>query len=75
MLLEQISTFMVVQFILIVCVTAIILAAMAARRSRQSEELKSADQRQKDLLPISQRIENHKLKSKKAGHMVAEDSY
>lgn len=69
MFLEKISNFETVQFILIVVIGFVLCAAMAARRSRQSEELKSADQRQKDLLPLSQRITD---KSKKAGHQVYE---
>lgn len=73
MFLEKISNFETVQFILIVVIGFVLCAAMAARRSRQSEELKSADQRQKDLIPISQRIAHHKEREKKAGHQLAKD--
>jgi K+-sensing histidine kinase KdpD len=73
MLLDKISSFMPVQLVTIVCVAAIIIVVIIARRSRQSEELKSADQRQKDLAPISQRIASHKQREKEAGHQLAKD--
>ena len=73
MFLEQVSSFETVQFISVLMVGLVICAAMGFRRARQSEELKSADQRQKDLIPISQRIAHHKEREKKAGHQLAPD--
>lgn len=74
MFLEKITAFETVQFVLIVAIAVVICVAMLVRRARQSEELKSADQRQKDLIPISQRIAIHKEKKRLAGHQLAEDS-
>jgi K+-sensing histidine kinase KdpD len=73
MFLEKISNFETVQFILILMIGLVLCALIAARRSRQSEELKSQDQRQKDLIPISQRIAAHKEREAKAGHQLARD--
>ena len=56
MLLEKISNFETVQFVLIVVIGFVLCAALAARRSRQSQELKSQDQRQRDSIPIERRI-------------------
>lgn len=72
-MLEKLSQYETVQFVFIVAIAVVIIFAMAARRWRQSEELQSADKRQKDLIPISQRIALHKQREKEAGHQLAKD--
>jgi hypothetical protein len=68
MFLEKVSNFETVQNMLILMVGIVLCALISARRLRQSQELKSQDQRQKDLIPIGQRIANHKTKEEEAGH-------
>lgn len=61
-MLETITKFESVQFILVAGLVLIVIFALASRRWRQSEELASADKRQHDLLPISQQVARHKAK-------------
>lgn len=73
MILEYMSAYSTVQVVFLVTFFGTLCFAMGLRRSRQSEELKSADQRQKDLIPIEQRLAWHKAREKKAGHALALD--
>lgn len=73
MLLEYVTAHSTVQVVFLIVMGGCFCFSLGLRRARQSEELKSADQRQKDLIPISQRIAHHKEREKKAGHQLAPD--